>query len=647
MIIPTGRIKEPLKWNAKICHRLGQNYGLSKKILETNVSKLEKSNKLLAYDEVFREQERAGIIDRIVNIDDFLRDHPESSFLPHMGVFKPDRDTTKIRVVFLSNLVEQNKSMHTVSHNQAMLPGPSLNNKIINSLIFTRFDKYLITFDLRKAFLQILVPEEDQNRLMFLWYNNVRDNDFSLIAFRNLRLTFGLRPSPCILMLVLYRILILDTDGDDDAIRNLKGMIYHLMYVDNGAATCNSYAELEWIYEQLPKIFSPYKFELQQMTCNDNILQSKIDIDTNSSSLTTQKLLGLVWNRENDSYTTQPLRLDVNACTKRGILSTINSVYDLFGIYSPMLHRARLFLQRIQTDKSLSWDTTISKECQKEWRNIARQANSVPEISLERFIGRRDSEYSLIAFTDASKQLYGVVVYILDIKANKLSFLFAKSRVVNKLLESKSIPSLEFAAITFGTETLIKLYLELCGSNIVMPLKITELRLFTDSMVCVHWLNSYANKFDKWQKLNIFILNLLKTIDKCCSTKSVTFSFTEGLTNPADAIRRPLSHKKLQQTSYLSGPKFLTDETTSRSDITSVTIPNPLAKDTDEVPETCNSFLCTDSTVPIHLVSLNRFSNLGKLIRVSALVLKFVSILRSKIKGRETNDDNLQANYVL
>ena len=94
-----GRLKMPIMWNAKICHRLGQNYVLSKQILNSNLKKLKKTDKLKLYDEVFREQEREGIIERIDDIHSFIRDHPEHSFMPHMAVFKPDRQTVTLQSV--------------------------------------------------------------------------------------------------------------------------------------------------------------------------------------------------------------------------------------------------------------------------------------------------------------------------------------------------------------------------------------------------------------------------------------------------------------------------------------------------------------------------------------------------------------------
>ena len=50
----------------------------------------------------------------------------------------------------------------------------------------------------------------DNNRLMFVRYKNVEKGGFSLMGYRNKRLSFGLRASPSILTLALHKILLLD-----------------------------------------------------------------------------------------------------------------------------------------------------------------------------------------------------------------------------------------------------------------------------------------------------------------------------------------------------------------------------------------------------------------------------------------------------
>ena len=160
----------PLMWNNKIVHLLGKNFNLSKQILASNIKKWKKEDgKLSMVNEVFKEQEKLGIIERIENLVEFMRDHPECCFLPHMGIFKMDRDTTKCRVVFLSNLCERNSRTTSVSNNQAMLSGPCLNHKITTSVTLLRFDSHLLLFDIKKAFLNIELGDIDKNRLMFLW----------------------------------------------------------------------------------------------------------------------------------------------------------------------------------------------------------------------------------------------------------------------------------------------------------------------------------------------------------------------------------------------------------------------------------------------------------------------------------------------
>ena len=135
----------PLPWNDECKERLGTNFNLSKKILNSNRKKLSKDGKLLLYDQVLKEQEELGIVQRIENIDAYMKANPEYSFIPHMAIFKMNKETTKVRVVYLSNLCEKTKAeQDAVSHNNALLPGPCLNTKLAISLLLARFDKYII-----------------------------------------------------------------------------------------------------------------------------------------------------------------------------------------------------------------------------------------------------------------------------------------------------------------------------------------------------------------------------------------------------------------------------------------------------------------------------------------------------------------------
>ena len=100
---------------------------------------------------------------------------------------------------------------------------------------------------------------------MFLWYYNIANDDLSLVGYRNLTLTFGLCCSLTILMLALHRILILDSISDSIEMVELKSLTYNLAYMDNLAYTRGSIEHLNWVYNENPKIFSPYCcLDLQQ-----------------------------------------------------------------------------------------------------------------------------------------------------------------------------------------------------------------------------------------------------------------------------------------------------------------------------------------------------------------------------------------------
>ena len=142
----------PLLWNHQVLHLLGNNYNLAKRILHSHLKKFQETpEKLKMIDNVFKEQVEMGIIERVSNPEEIAELFPNYSYLAHMPVFRPEKVSSPCRVVFLSNL--NGKGASVISHNQAMLSGPSLNRKLSTALMFLRFNKYLLCFDLKKAFL--------------------------------------------------------------------------------------------------------------------------------------------------------------------------------------------------------------------------------------------------------------------------------------------------------------------------------------------------------------------------------------------------------------------------------------------------------------------------------------------------------------
>ena len=629
----SGNLIMPILWNEKTCHLLGSNFGLAKKILLSNLNKMNKNAELIKMvDSVFVEQQNLGIISNVGHPEEFLRDCPNASFLAHMPVFKMNNDTTKCRVVFLANLCEKIGNKFTVSHNQAILPGPCLNKKIGTSFLNLRFDENLLTFDIVKAFLQIELFPSDKQKLCFLWFKNVSEGDFSLVTYRPNRLPFGLPCSPSLLMLGLFKLLIVDADKDSQYLCNLKRSIYHKMYMDNGAVSANSSESLIEKFSCLRDIFESYCFPLQKFVTNDPEVRKAIETITNEQQPKVVGLLGLKWDTVSDEIFTAKLSLDGTADTKRKILSSIAKNFDLYNFNGPILNRARLFLHELQCNAELQWDDVLPERDLRNWCNIAAQVNRAEIIKLPRFIGRSQDSYKLIACVDSSKQICGAVLYLYNETSGERSFLFARNRFVGSKLATKSIPSLELAAAALGVELLIDTFRELTGDSTLEKVRITELKLYSDSLVSLSWIRSYSVKFAKINKLTVFVRNKLHRINSLCAEHSVSFHFCSGHLNPADFITRPVSYNQLTKSNFFEG---ISGEVLSEKDSESFVVPAEvsLLESTTAVLSTLQDSVsdgCTES-----LIDFSRHGSFQRIMNVSKHVLNFVNRVKSKLYYRE------------
>ena len=122
-------------------------------------------------------------------------------YLPHFGVYKPS-STTPVRLVFNASASRNGQR----SLNNCIFKGVWQQTKLIEILIRWRMYSYIA--DIRKAFLQIRVHQEDRQFLRFIWYINDQPRIFQLRV-----LLFGAAASPYILYTVL--VLLFDRFGQD------------------------------------------------------------------------------------------------------------------------------------------------------------------------------------------------------------------------------------------------------------------------------------------------------------------------------------------------------------------------------------------------------------------------------------------------
>ena len=612
-----GRLIVPLLWNGKVSHLLSKNEVLSKAVLNSNFKKLKrKPSHLELIDNVIKEQVNMGIIEPIHDLEVFKAEYPNYAFLPHMPIFKLDRETSKCRIVYLSNLHESFNKF-ALSHNQCMYAGPNLNQKLYSAFINLRFGKSILVFDLCKAFNMLALNEIDQARLLFYWFRNIHKGDYSLVAYKNVRLSFGLRCSPFLLMVALYHILVLEP-SEDVRTRELKSLIYSLLYMDNGAITADNFEDLKWAFDKLNFIFNPYQFNIQQLVTNESNLQQLIDLQCEKGTPITNKLLGLNWNRESDEICTNQISLNVQANTKRLILQTIASQFDIFGFNLPLFNRCRMFMHGLQCQKGLGWDQPLNDQQLKQWKNICIQCNNAPPLKISRYIGPRNGTYHIVTFTDASHDIFGCVLYLLHVESGKMTLVAAKNRLVNRQLQTKSIPALEMNAINLGVEYSIELYKDMAGYACLNPLNIEKIRIYSDSLCALHWLAA-SSKLDKMNNCSSFVVNRINNINKLCETFPIQFKFISGKENPADFVTRSISYNLLTKSCYLTGPNLTLVDMNDLS----ICIPR-----TDLLSNTCLVQLSEE--ISDHAIPISKFSNFKKFILLHRRVLFVIDKWKSK-----------------
>ena len=295
------------------------------------------------------------------------------------------------------------------------------------------------------------------------------------------------------------------------------------------------------------------------------------------------------------------------------------------------MNRARLFLHELQCDVGLKWDSKLGGERLREWSNIVKQVNNSPVIKISRSFGNRDDVYELHAYSDSSSLAYGVVLFLHNTKTAKSSFMYSKNRLVNKQLQNKKIPSLELQAVVLAAEELLKTYNELTDKTCVVPIKVSKCKLFTDSAVCIGWLNSYFSKYDKMNKISVFVHNRLKRIATISESITITAYHCAGKQNPADCVTRTFSYNQLMKSNYFEGLDAETlNSVEGREDIPSVTIPNSHESDNTHISHASVESV-TKCTQAGPIVDVNRFSSFTGFIKTYKAVFKFIHILKERI----------------
>ena len=119
------------------------------------------------YDEIIQQQLDSGIVE-IVDEDEPPPGVGDVTYIPHRAVVRPDKITTKLRVVYDCSAKSGGTSL-----NDCLYKGPCLTPLIFDSILRFRLNNVALVADIASAYLQISVAPPQRDLLRFLWFADV------------------------------------------------------------------------------------------------------------------------------------------------------------------------------------------------------------------------------------------------------------------------------------------------------------------------------------------------------------------------------------------------------------------------------------------------------------------------------------------
>ena len=156
---------------------LPSNYEISLMRLQNQIKKLRKDpDTMEKYDQIIREQEQMGIIEKVPAIDNVSKMH----YLAHQAVIRDEAETTKVRIVFDASCKARKSGM---SLNDCLHVGPPMTPLIFDLLLRFREYKVALIGDIEKAFLNIEIDENDRDYLRFLWVDSISVDEPKIVVY--------------------------------------------------------------------------------------------------------------------------------------------------------------------------------------------------------------------------------------------------------------------------------------------------------------------------------------------------------------------------------------------------------------------------------------------------------------------------------
>ena len=460
-------------------------------------------------------------------------------YIPHHGVFHPQKPG-KLRVVF-----DCSASFKGESLNKQLLKGPDLNSNLAGLLCRFRKDRVAVTCDIQKMYHQFRVHDKDRKYLRFLWY---KENSTDITDYQMNVHLFGATSSPSC---AIYGLRKLATDHSEEYPK-AADFIHNNFYVDDGLVSLSTPKEVIQLMNDAKALTNKGNLVLHKFQSNDPEVAAALGCDGPttkqfSSCGEVSRALGLIWDIQKDVFRFADKSSDSKPHTRRGVLSTIASVFDPLGFLEPFTLMGKLLIQDLCKDKK-DWDDPLSAEQTTRWRRWLENLSDlntfeVPRCYLSTDVEAQNYTVELHLFSDACEYAYGTCAYLRILYSSSptatVCLLMSKSRVGPQ--KAVTIPRLELQAATLSVKLADFLQRELMYENLT-------LYFWSDSETVLGYIANEAKAF------HTFVCNRVQRIKDSSTTEQWHYVSTHD--NPADIVSRGSTVSNLSN-SWLHGPEFL------------------------------------------------------------------------------------------
>lgn len=561
--------------------------------------KLEASPKLrFVYDQVINDYINQGYLSPAPTDDSSVPVY----VIPHHGVIREDKNTTKLRVVLDASC----KTKSGISLNDILHSGKNLQGDLFKIILNFRLYAVALTADCKQMFLQIGMQETDR-RFQRILYRFSPSKPVCLYQFN--RVCFGLKSSPFHALRTVQQLI----EDDGGQYPYAVSVLSTSLYMDDVVFSEKNEQQAANLAHDLIHLFKGAQLDLVKWTSNSSYALQSLPVshrsDVEFDKSVQHKILGLHWSTNTDSFhfsVTPP----GEKCTKRSILSTIARLWDIMGFVAPVILRAKLLIKQLWQIR-VDWDDVPPPHIVRQWKQFCIELPCLNKLRIPRHLGVTENcAITFLGFSDASEHAYGGVVYIhvSSSSGNIVRLVCAKSKVAP--MKPISIARLELCAAVLLSQLLrnvVDTYSSRCASNIYA---------FTDSKIVLYWIKSSPHR---WQT---FVANrVVKLTD---NTSPNNFYHVSGTDNPADCLSRGLTPSKLiSHPLWYNGPPWAVLDPSQW----------PL-KDIDQIPdEVAEAKIAAfpvfsiegDESVILSLAS--RMSSWSKLLRTLVYAFRFLKIL--------------------